>query len=389
MQNELQGGKQDDIQYASARSLWQLRAATLDDVNALATLEQTCFTSDQISRRQFRWMITRANAQLSVCIHQDMLIGYVLVLFHKGTSLARLYSLAVSPRFQGSGLGQHLLAAAEAMANAHRCVYLRLEVDPRNRRAVGLYERQGYRQFGTVEDYYQDHGDALRYQKRIRVTLPSISRKVPYYEQTLDFTCGPACLIMAMRSLDSALQADRTLEVQLWREATTIYMTSGHGGCSPHGLALAASRRGFNCTLLLSHTGPLFMDGVRRADKKSVLELVHDDFMTQIATSDVKVENAGFTTADLISRLSHGCVPLVLISSWRFNASKAPHWVVLVAADDDFVYLHDPDVDARLSKAPGDTQSVPVPTADFDRMIHFGQSRMQAALCLCPTMAQV
>ena len=62
--------------------------------------------------------------------------------------------------------------------------------------------------------------------------------------------------------------------------------------------------------------------------------------------------------------------------------------MVLVAADDNFVYLHDPDVDAQLSKAPGDTQSVPVRIDDFERMIHFGQSRMQAAMCLCPPITE-
>lgn len=363
---------------------WQFRPAIPADINALVALEEQCFKVDRISRRQFRWMITRANAQLQVCVQHDTLLGYVLVLFHRGTSLARLYSLAVNPSAQGKGLGLQLLRIAEAMAEAHPSVYLRLEVDPRNERAVTLYERQGYRLFGTLEDYYQDHGDALRYQKRILLTPPNISQPVPYYEQSLDFTCGPACLIMAMRTLQPALSADRRLEVQLWREATTIFMTSGHGGCSPQGLALAAHRRGFRSRLLLSDTGPLFLDGVRRTEKKAVLELVHDDFTTQIAATDIDLQSQGFNVADLIDVLVQGCVPLVLISSWRFNASKAPHWVVLVAADDTFVYLHDPDVDTQLSKAPGDTQSVPVRIDNFARMIHFGQARMQAALCLCP-----
>ena len=364
------------------------RVATLDDIDALVSLENQCFSSDQISRRQFRWMITRANAQLNVCLQKDELVGYILVLFHKGTSLARLYSLAVSPLHRGCRLGQQLLDEAEQMAVAHRCVYLRLEVDPRNVRAVELYERNNFKLFGTVEDYYQDHGDALRYQKRILNTPPLTSQPVPYYEQTLDFTCGPASLIMAMRALDSSLQADRTLEVQLWREATTIYMTSGHGGCSPHGLALAAYRRGFHPRLMLNHSGPLFLDGVRRADKKIVLELVHEDFVAQIAKTNIEVTYTGFNAASLVTALSGGSVPLVLISSWRFNDNKAPHWVVLVAADDNFVYLHDPDVDAQLSKAPGDTQSVPVRIDDFERMIHFGQSRMQAAMCLCPPITE-
>lgn len=366
----------------------RIRTASAEDIDRLVELETQCFATDRISRRQFRWMITRANAELRLCESHEGLSGYVLVLFHKGTSLARLYSLAISPNHQGQGIGRQLLSEAERLSEAHRCVYLRLEVDPRNHAAIALYESQGFELFGTREDYYQDHADAQLYQKRTLHTPPRISCQVPYYEQTLDFTCGPASLIMAMRALQPALPADRTLEVQLWREATTIYMTSGHGGCSPHGLALAAHRRGFRSHLMVSDAGPLFLDGVRRSDKKAVLELVHADFLARIAETDIQLTHAEFTSADLVTALSQGCVPLVLISSWRFNDNKAPHWVVLVAADDAFVYLHDPDVDTQLSKAPGDTQSVPVRIDSFDRMIRFGQSRMQAALCLCPPVNQ-
>ena len=372
------------ISYPKTTPERAIRTATADDIDRLVELESLCFTSDRISRRQFRWMITRANAELRLCESAEQLLGYVLVLFHKGTSLARLYSLAISPDHQGQGIGRQLLSEAERLSEAHRCVYLRLEVDPRNSTAVALYESQGFQLFGTREDYYQDHADARLYQKRTLHTPARISCQVPYYEQTLDFTCGPASLIMAMRALQPSMPADRTLEVQLWREATTIYMTSGHGGCSPYGLALAAHRRGFRAQLLVNDTGPMFLDGVRRNDKKAVLELVHADFLAQIADTDIQMNCAEFSTSDLVTALSRGCVPLVLISSWRFNDNKAPHWVVLVAADDTFVYLHDPDVDTQLSKAPGDTQSVPVRIDSFDRMIRFGQSRMQAALCLCP-----
>jgi hypothetical protein len=51
--------------------------------------------------------------------------------------------------------------------------------------------------------------------------------------------------MMAMKALDPAMELNRTLELRLWREATTIFMTSGHGGCGPYGLALSAYRRGF------------------------------------------------------------------------------------------------------------------------------------------------
>jgi len=52
---------------------------------------------------------------------------------------------------------------------------------------------------------------------------------------------------MAMKALKPSVKADRALELQLRREANTIFMgpSGGHGGCSALGLALAAHRRGF------------------------------------------------------------------------------------------------------------------------------------------------
>ena len=47
---------------------------------------------------------------------------------------------------------------------------------------------------------------------------PALS--IPHYAQTLDFTCGPSSLIMAMKALKPEVAADRALELQLWREAT-------------------------------------------------------------------------------------------------------------------------------------------------------------------------
>lgn len=94
-------------------------------------------------------------------------MGYALLLFHRGTSLARLYSIAISPAARGQGLGKRLLAEAEENARSLDCTYVRLEVRPDNQTAIRLYESVGYRRFAVINDYYQDHADALRYEKRI------------------------------------------------------------------------------------------------------------------------------------------------------------------------------------------------------------------------------
>src|SRR3982750_740356 len=102
----------------------------------------------------------------------------------------------------------------------------------------------------------------------------AVGRKLPYYNQSLDFTCGPASLMMAMTALDKSQPIDRAHELQLWREANTVFMGQGHPGSSPYGLALAGWRRGFPGRLWLSKRGPFLLKYQKQADKLAVSELM-------------------------------------------------------------------------------------------------------------------
>ncbi|WP_445178481.1 GNAT family N-acetyltransferase/peptidase C39 family protein [Pseudomonas sp. McL0111] len=356
------------------------RLAVVEDLPALLALEMQCFTTDRLTSRSFQWMITRAHAQLLVAERHDQLLGYALVLFHRGTSLARLYSIATASDARGTGLGKQLLQRIESCALEHDCAYLRLEVRTDNPAAIALYERNGYRRFALIHDYYEDHADALRLEKRILQHRDSRSIRVPFYSQTTDFTCGPACLLMAIGALQSERLLERREELQIWREATTVFMTSGHGGCSPQGLALAAWRRGFAVTLQLSLAGPLFLDGVRDEHKKDVMRLVHDEFIAQLHETDV--EKLIGAQLDLPAVLAAGGQPLVLISSYRLTRSKSPHWVMVTDCDEDFVYLHDPDVDHSQHRQPMDCQHVPVSHDEFEKMCRFGRGKLRAAVVI-------
>ncbi len=367
---------------------WNLRRATLTDINDLVALEQSCFDMDRLSKRQFKWMIEKAHADLIVAEIDQQIMAYALVLFHRGTSLARLYSIAISANTHGKGLSDALMDEVERVGREHNCIYMRLEVHPNNLRAIKLYERHNYYRFGQLVDYYEDHSDALRFEKRIHILPENVPHDVPFYPQSMAFTCGPASLIMAMQAHQGKDQvkdkSQRQLEIQLWREATTIYMTSGHGGCSPQGLALAAWNRGFGVELIVSQKEPLFLDGVRKAEKKEVMEFVHDDFTAQIKKTAIKVQYQGLVISTLLESIEADGISLILISSYRFNRSKAPHWVVLAAADSHFIYLHDPDVDIEEHRTAADNMYIPVDYAQFERMTRFGQARSQAAVIVYP-----
>ena len=357
--------------------------AMLKDVKALVAIENRCFEIDRMSSRSIRHMIQKANCDFIVARQAENIVGYILVLYHRGTHLARLYSFAVLPEMQGHGIGEKLLVKGETCATSRDCIYMRLEVHPNNSGAIRMYEKFGYHPFGRIKDYYEDHADALRYQKRILHREDQFDfQPIPYYQQTTDFSCGPASLIMAMQALDNNTKVDRTLELQLWREATTIYMTSGHGGCSPLGLALAAWRRGFRVELYINTDQPLFLDGVRSEEKKSVMQLVHEDFMAQIEQTDISLNYNNISLHDLEDKFRHGGIPLVLISSYSYTRDKAPHWVVVSGIDDTFVYIHDPDEDEESYRSQTDNIYLPIGRKTFDNSFSFGRTGLRTSVII-------
>lgn len=359
-----------------------IRPATPEDIDALVAIENLCFETDRLSRRSFRHMITKAHAALLLDEEAGAVRGYVLLLFNAGTSLARMYSIAVHPEFRSRGIGRQLMIAAEQAALAQDCVTLRLEVRMDNASSIALYESMGYRRFGFYDDYYEDHMDALRYEKRLVPSLRPDMARVPYYEQTLEFTCGPAALMMAMGALDPTIELNRRLELRLWRESTTVFMTSGHGGCGPFGLALAAHHRGFEVEAYVNDEGALFVDSVRAEEKKEVIRLVQDDFTEEMAQVGVPLHYRRISVSEMKQEFAHGAIPLVLISSYRIYQEKFPHWVVVTGFDDHFIYVHDSFVDHEKGKTVTDCVNMPIPHKDFERMARYGKSGQRAVLII-------
>ena len=138
-----------------------------EDLPALLALEAQ-FPGDRLSARQFRRHLASGSARLRVVDAGAILAGYALLFRRRGSTIARLYSIAVDPAMRGRGIGAALLADAEAVARAAGAAALRLEVRIDNAAAIALYRSLGYREFGRHGGYYADGADALRMEK----TLP-------------------------------------------------------------------------------------------------------------------------------------------------------------------------------------------------------------------------
>jgi ribosomal protein S18 acetylase RimI-like enzyme len=359
-----------------------IRNATSDDTDALLALEQKCFDEDRISRRQFRHLLTRANAAVLVEERDGCVIGDAVVLFSRATSVARLYSLAVAVEARGEGVAGKLLHAAEQAAWSKQRAYMRLEVRKDNSAAIAFYERLGYRRFGEWVDYYDDHADAWRYEKPLSPELRPSLRQVAWYEQSLDFTCGPAALMMAMATLDPVLKLNRKLELRLWREATTVFMSAGHGGCGPYGLALAAARRGFGVRVYVSGKGVHLVDSVRSDDKKEVMRLVQEDMREELRRLGVPVVHKAISLGKMEAAFTGGAIPLVLISSWQIYGERFPHWVVVTGFDKNFVYVNDPYVDYEAGETLLDSIYMPIARERFAAMARYGKVKLQAVVLL-------
>jgi ribosomal protein S18 acetylase RimI-like enzyme len=359
----------------------EIREAEAADIDRLVEIETRVFVHDRLSRRSFRTLIDRDTADVNVLEIEGRIVGYFVVLYRKGSGVARLYSIAVDPVAAGSGLGRELLKAAEAAAFRSDCLLLRLEVREDNPRALELYLRNGYHQIGSHTGYYEDGATALRFEKILRGEGTQAGG-VPYYEQTADFTCGPCCIMMAKGHFDPNFVPDPVKEIRLWREATTVFMMSGPGGCEPFGIAVAAHDNGLSTEIFVSIEGPLFLQSVRDNEKRRVMQLAQIDFRERAERHQIPVNLRAFTLDDLRGALGAGRLVMVLVSGYLMFGKKVPHWVLAIGDDGAHIVIHDPWVEDERGETAADAASIPVPYSIFMNMAQFGRPSLRAAVVL-------
>lgn len=210
-----------------------------------------------------------------------------------------------------------------------------------------------------------------------------VQADVPLYRQTLDFTCGPACLMMAMSHFDPDLVLDRKLELRLWRESTTVFMTNGLGGCGPVGLGLSAARRGFEAHVVIGHHSVPFLTTVKQESKREVIRLIHETMLEDAREARMPLELVDFNLKDVFRALDRGEIPILLISVYRLYGEKAPHWVVVRGYDAEYVYINDPyrDFGGRAPTWAGGR--LRLPHKEFSKMKRYGQNLEKSMVILC------
>jgi ribosomal-protein-alanine N-acetyltransferase len=150
------------------RAAVNIRRMEMTDLDALAVLEQRCF-SIPWSRAMLADELENERALYLVAAQDDVLLGYAgcWVIFDEG----HITNIAVDPDHRGRGVGRMLMAALlEGLAGAG-ATSATLEVRRGNGAAISLYRSFGFTVEGLRRGYYQDNQeDALVMWKRFSPT---------------------------------------------------------------------------------------------------------------------------------------------------------------------------------------------------------------------------
>ena len=360
----------------------RVRRAEPGDVDALIKLEHRVFATDRLSRRSLRRLLDSPSAAVLVAVENAQLAGIAIVLFRARSAVARLYSIAVAPHVGGRGVAAMLLDAAEEAALARGCRTMRLEVHRANHAAISRYRKSGYREFGRYRAYYEDGADALRFEKRLRGDVAALRDAPPYFHQTTEFTCGPACIMMALAWADRSFKPAPGSEFALWRQATTIFSAGGPGGCEPYGMAVTLKRHGLRPEIYVSLPGAYFLDTVRSAERRRVIEVAQAEFKREAKALDIPTHLTPVNESVLMHAFDAGNVAIVLVSGYHMASRGVPHWIFAFGRNGRHVLMHDPAAlrdDQGMAAA---AESYAVPWIAFERVIHVGRERLSAAIVI-------
>ena len=114
--------------------------------------------------------------ELRIYLHSpgaDCLIAEVdsrvagFILTERAGEFAHIITLDVLEPYRRQSIGSRLLEAAERKAASRGAAHMVLETATTNEAAIALWKKHGYRETGTIENYYGPGQDALEMEKRL------------------------------------------------------------------------------------------------------------------------------------------------------------------------------------------------------------------------------
>jgi [ribosomal protein S18]-alanine N-acetyltransferase len=155
-----------------------LRAYRPPDFNTLLAIDQVCFPKTIAYGR--REMKSYLQSEGSHCIVAEVetsapemsaressakIAGFILT--ERDAEFAHVITLDVLEAFRRQSIGTLLLETAEQEAASRGAALMYLETATTNKAAIALWKKHGYRETGTIENYYGRGQNAFEMQKRL------------------------------------------------------------------------------------------------------------------------------------------------------------------------------------------------------------------------------
>jgi hypothetical protein len=167
----------------------------------------------------------------------------------------------------------------------------------------------------------------------------------PYYPQTSEFTCGPACVLMVMKHFDPKVRMTRHLEFEVWRKCNMI----GIRGADPYGLAVALIDVGLDVRLVTQRRKVIEEKPWRHRlvghFSREEIELSFygmRENQRRATERNLPVRYKRPVVADIVDGIRDEFVPVALVHMGVIHHLNIPHWVVVVTAEADRVMFNDP-----------------------------------------------
>ncbi|MGZ3606416.1 MAG: peptidase C39 family protein [Syntrophales bacterium] len=170
--------------------------------------------------------------------------------------------------------------------------------------------------------------------------------KIPYYAQSSEFSCGPACVLMIFKFFNTHLKLNRALEFEVWRQCNMI----GVRGADPFGMSVPLLDAGYEVHLVTQRRIMIDPD-LWKSNMQELRLTPEDEDLAVFGIAENKKRALGRGLTVVYSRLTvgrvaksfhEGFIPMALVHMGVVHQLDIPHWVVVTDVGDDHVAFNDP-----------------------------------------------